>query len=92
MPKFDEWYYTKPDILRTLKKGTINNERDFLKQIDNRFTQYYRPLRSCVNKLRKLMFPNGQRRAKEDVSVFSQMKSILQSAQLDPAVICSEST
>lgn len=92
VPKFDEWNYADTEILGDLKKGIVTDERDFLKTVDKYFTPYYKPLRSSVNNLREVMFPKGQRRVKQDVRVFSRMKTILQSAQLDPAVIGSEST
>ncbi|KAH7119563.1 hypothetical protein B0J11DRAFT_534071, partial [Dendryphion nanum] len=39
--------------LAELKKGLISDERDFLDTVNAKFTPYYMPLGSCVNRLRR---------------------------------------
>ncbi|KAH7143371.1 hypothetical protein DER46DRAFT_459089, partial [Fusarium sp. MPI-SDFR-AT-0072] len=43
------------------KTGVISNEGDFRRIIDRNFTSYYQPLIPWINRLRKVVFPNGGR-------------------------------
>ncbi|KAJ8067854.1 hypothetical protein OCU04_003445 [Sclerotinia nivalis] len=71
------WNYGSYDSLAFIKTGMINSEEDFLKYAKLYFTPYYQPLVRCVNKLRRVVFPNGQRWKNEDPDLYSSMTKIL---------------
>ena len=47
--------------LAGFKKAVINDNRDFTQNADRDFIDYYKPLIPWVDKLRKVVFPNGKR-------------------------------
>ena len=59
--KFEKWNYIDTEELAGIKKGIVDNEGDFIMEITERFTPYYQPLILWVNRLRKVVFPNGSR-------------------------------
>lgn len=79
--RFDKWNYVDTEELAAIKKGLISDEADFIRTANVYFTEYYQPLIPCINKLRKAVFPNGRRWAKEDIGLYDQMKGILRTAQ-----------
>jgi hypothetical protein len=83
---FDTWNYVDTKVLADIKKGMINTEGDFLKRAEEDFTTYYQPLIPWVNRLRKAVFPAGQRWTKPDLRLYFDMKEILQAAQKDDKV------
>lgn len=85
--KFESWNYEHITKLADIKKGTIADEGDFLETIEENFTLYYQPLIPWVNRLRKVVFPDGGRRKKEDRELYSRMKDILREARKDPKVV-----
>jgi Fungal protein kinase len=87
VPKFEKWNYMDTEELAKIKKGTVVNEGDFIKEITEKFTSYYQPLIPWVNKLRRVVFPNVGRWHKEDLTLYSQMKEILREAREDPNVL-----
>jgi hypothetical protein len=52
--------------------------------VDENFTPYYESLVPWLNRLRKVVFPNGGRWEEEDRGLYSWMKDILREAQKDP--------
>ncbi|GAB0139235.1 hypothetical protein EsDP_00007448 [Epichloe bromicola] len=84
--KFDQWNYLDVATLANQKKGQIDDEADFIQATKDNFTQYYQPLIPWVNKLRRVVFPNGGRWKTEDESLYTKMKKILREAQEDPEV------
>ena len=52
--------------LAKMKKGEVDNKRDFLRSADDNFSPYYQPLIPWVNRLRKVVFPGGGRRKGKD--------------------------
>ncbi|KAK5652988.1 hypothetical protein OQA88_9468 [Cercophora sp. LCS_1] len=84
--EFDKWNYVDTEELAILKKGEVDNERDFIKRAGKNFTTYYQPLIPWVNRLRKAVFPNGGRWEREDGGLYVRMRQILQEAQEDPKV------
>src|SRR5256885_454244 len=64
VPKFEKWNYIDTEELAEIKKGTVVNEGDFIKNITENFSPYYHPLIPWVNRLRKVVFPEGKRREK----------------------------
>ncbi|CAD6441533.1 90362bc5-0d07-46b3-b5a5-cb30ce7966c1 [Sclerotinia trifoliorum] len=73
----ENWNYGTDDFLAILKAGTIANEQDFLERATDQFTPYYQPLVRCVNKLRRVVFPNNERWVNEDPDLYSKMRKIL---------------
>ncbi|EFR00247.1 FunK1 protein kinase [Nannizzia gypsea CBS 118893] len=52
---------TSSTELANVKKGLISDEEDILRTAADNFTPYYESLAPCVNRLRRLVFPDGQR-------------------------------
>jgi len=80
----EEWNYTDTKELAELKKGIVADEGDFLTTAGDIFTPFYRFLIRWVNRLRKLVFPNGGRWKEEDPMLYFEMKKILDEAQKNP--------
>lgn len=83
VPRFDKWNYADTEELAEIKKGTVVHEGDFLKMAGDHFTPYYKPLIPWVNKLRRLVFPNGERWGKDDPKLYSRMREVLRKATDD---------
>jgi hypothetical protein len=81
--RFDKWNFVDTEELAGMKKGEISDEADFVRSANEYFTDYYRPLVPYINTLRKAVFPNGRRWAKEDIGLYDRMKEILRDAQQD---------
>ncbi|KAJ5895509.1 hypothetical protein N7495_007200 [Penicillium taxi] len=86
-PKFDKWNFTDAEELAFVKTGMICNEGDFLRIAEANFTSYYHPLITCINKLRKAVFPHGRRWVKESEKLYAKMRKILLEAKKDPTVL-----
>ncbi|PLN76227.1 hypothetical protein BDW42DRAFT_188799 [Aspergillus taichungensis] len=56
--------------LAELKKGTVAHERDFIHMTEH-FADFYKPLKPWVNRLRKIVFPNGGRWEEEGMELYS---------------------
>ncbi len=69
------------------KVGTIGDESIFLKIAEEYFTSYYQTLIPSVNRLRRKVFPNGERWKRMDPALYSSMKAILREALKDPKVM-----
>ena len=87
MAKYDEWNYADMIDLSERKKGVVLDERNFIEAANNNFTPYYNPMVPWVNRLRKVVFPNGRRRETEDSGLYAQMREILGEARKDPKVL-----
>ena len=85
--RFDKWNLGGMKELAEVKKGTVNDEEDFLETAEDNFSLYYQPLVPWVNRLRKVVFPGGRRRKAKDEKLSSQMMDILQEAIKDPKVL-----
>ena len=81
VPRYEKWKYMDMVELAVMKRGEISGETDFLEAAQEHFTPYYQPLIRCVNKLRKVVFPNGLRWEKPNPSLFFDMKETLQVAR-----------
>ncbi|KAK4132071.1 hypothetical protein BT67DRAFT_451324 [Trichocladium antarcticum] len=69
-------------FIHDLDKGkVISNEGDFIKVAEENFTLYYKPMVPWVNKLRKVVFPNGRRWEREDSTLYARMRGILKEAR-----------
>ncbi|KAF5133789.1 hypothetical protein E5D57_004416 [Metarhizium anisopliae] len=84
--RFEKWNYVEMTELAELKKGQVSHEQDFIKTTSEYFTTLYTPLIPWVNKLRKVVFPNGRRWEMEDARLYLRMKNVLRDAITDPTV------
>lgn len=87
VPRFEKWNYADTEELAKLKKGEVNDERDFFKTVEVNFTTYYQPFIPCINRLRKVVFPDGRRWKKPDPGLYFEMKQILRAAQRELKVL-----
>ncbi|KAF2468324.1 uncharacterized protein BDR25DRAFT_335443 [Lindgomyces ingoldianus] len=76
--KFEAWNFESTENLAKIKKGSVDEEDKFTKEVEENVTTYCTPLIPCVQELRKVVFPEGKRWLKEDRQLYSRMKSILQ--------------
>ena len=81
VPRFDKWNYLDAEELADSKKGVVVDERDFLKTAQTNFTSYYQSLIPHVNRLRRKVFPNGERWRDPSPQLYLDMKGILRTAQ-----------
>ena len=82
--EFECWNYENSKKLADLKKGLISDETDFKNNVQEKFTTYYGPLATYVNRLRRKVFPNGARwRGDPNPKLYLEMKEILRAAQDD---------
>ncbi|EEH33159.1 hypothetical protein PAAG_04212 [Paracoccidioides lutzii Pb01] len=79
--RFEEWNYVSTEKLADEKKGVISDEGDFLRILKDNFTPYYQSLIPCVNRLRRLVFPDGGRWKKSNFNLPRNMIETLQDAQ-----------
>ncbi|KAI0977456.1 hypothetical protein F4678DRAFT_413137 [Xylaria arbuscula] len=83
---FTKWNEVDTMTLADLKKAVIDDDRDFIPKADRYFTDYYKPLIPWVDKLRRVVFPDGRRWQQADETLYLQMTQILNDAQNDPQV------
>jgi hypothetical protein len=79
--EFECWNFESDGKLAGSKKSVIDDERDFLKIAHTSFTLYYQSLIPYVNRLRRKVFPNGERWRTPNVQLYGDMKHILRLAQ-----------
>ena len=84
---FESWNYEDDNKLVQLKIGTVGVESVFLRFAGQNFTSYYQPLIPWVNRLRRVMFPDGNIWQMTDKELYPQMRQILCDAQKDPKVV-----
>lgn len=89
--EFESWNYESDNKLVRSKKGVIDDEEDFLNTANENFTPYYQSLIPWVNRLRRKVFPNGERWKKEDLDLYIKMKETLREARKDPKVLGTDS-
>jgi len=81
--EFESWNYESDNKLVGSKKGVISDEEDFLNSARVNFTPHYKPLIPCVNRLRRKVFPNGERWKKPELGLYESMTDILRQARKD---------
>jgi hypothetical protein len=79
--EFESWNYESDNKLVRSKVGTIGDESIFLKIAEDNFTLYYQPLIPLVNRLRRKVFPNGEKWKKPDLELYSSITEILRSQE-----------
>ncbi|XP_044721135.1 uncharacterized protein HRG_06132 [Hirsutella rhossiliensis] len=85
--EFESWNYQSDNQLVRSKKGVIDDEDDFLRTSEEVFTPYYQALIPWVNRLRRKVFPNGERWKKPAPELYRTMKDIIREAQKDKKVL-----
>ncbi|KFG81455.1 serine/threonine-protein kinase Sgk2 [Metarhizium anisopliae] len=83
VPRFERWNYVDTEELASSKKGLIDDEEDFVKIAEENFTKYYQPLIIRVNRLRRKVFPNGERWKRPNPELYSWMRDILHEVEAD---------
>jgi hypothetical protein len=79
--RLESWNYLNAKDLAGVKKGFIDDEPDFLETAEELFTPYYRPMISCVNSLRRKVFPNNKRWRHPSPQLYFDMKEVLREAR-----------
>ncbi|VBB79756.1 Putative protein of unknown function [Podospora comata] len=87
LTEFDNWNYEGDDKLADLKKGHVSDEGDFINRAKKKFTPYYQLLVPWVNRLRRKVFPSGERWKKPQPNLYFEMRKILSEARKDPNVV-----
>ena len=77
---YDSWNYEPTQKLAEIKKGKVDEEDKFTKEVEEEFTTQCKQLIPCVQELRKVVFPGGKRWLKEDRQLYSRMTSVLEQA------------
>ncbi|OJD14653.1 hypothetical protein ACJ73_09058 [Blastomyces percursus] len=85
--EFEKWNYMNTGELARAKKGVVSDESDFLRLAEDYFTPYYQSLIPCVNRLRRLVFPDGGRWKKPNFNLSRNMIDTLQDAQDNPNAV-----
>ncbi|GKZ54720.1 hypothetical protein AnigIFM49718_010539 [Aspergillus niger] len=73
---YEKWNFMTMDNLAEFKKGIVSHEGDFLSRTES-FTEFYQPLKPWVDRLRKIVFPDGVRWEKEDMGLYTRMRALL---------------
>ena len=87
VPQFDKWNYVDMGELAILKLGTVSDEGIFRKTATEYFTEYYKSLIPWLNRLRRVVFPDGGRWKREDKELYYQIKEVLREATTDKEVL-----
>ena len=85
--KFEKWNYLDTEELATSKLGTVSDEDIFLEIVSQNFTSYHQPLVPWMNRLRRIVFPNGRLRKEPDKGLAARMRKLLGEAQQDSNVL-----
>jgi hypothetical protein len=81
--EYEFWNYKDTKELAKIKAGAVLEQDKFDKEVNGNFTAYCKPLITCIQELRKVVFPEGKRWLTEDRQVYSRMKSVLEKARKD---------
>jgi hypothetical protein len=84
--RFEKWWYMDNEELIDAKQEVVHDEDEFLRIAEENFTTYHKPLTPCLNRLRKAVFPRGEKRNGSDMRLYHDMQEILGEAQTDPRV------
>ncbi|KAF2189865.1 hypothetical protein K469DRAFT_701152 [Zopfia rhizophila CBS 207.26] len=57
---YESWNYKDTKELAEIKTGKVLKEDKFNLEVNKNFTLYCKPLVSCIQQLRRVMFPNGK--------------------------------
>ncbi len=68
----------------------MSNKVIFNKTITENFTEYYKPLVTWLNRLRRVVFLEGRKWKSEDGELYTWIKEIIHEAQKHPEVLADE--
>ncbi|KLU90586.1 hypothetical protein MAPG_10438 [Magnaporthiopsis poae ATCC 64411] len=92
LPKYHHMnYVVTMESSACQNKGQVIDERDFIRYAEERFTPHCQPLVPWVNRLRRVVFPNGRRWETEDVGLYAWMRDVIGRARKDPKVLAEDS-
>lgn len=77
VPRFDKWNYVDTEELAGMKLGVVATETIFMRTISDYFTPFYTPLIGLLNRLRKVVFPDGEPWKREDERLYNRMRELL---------------
>ncbi|KAH7053440.1 hypothetical protein B0J12DRAFT_698622 [Macrophomina phaseolina] len=80
--EYDSWNSKDTKELAELKSGKVLEEEEFENEVKQNFTEYCKPLVTCVQELRKVVFPGDRRRKNENETLYSQMMDVLEKARV----------
>lgn len=83
---FEKWWYMDKEELVRAKQEIVRDEDDFLKTATENFTIYHQPLIPWLNRLRKMVFPEGLTWDAPNKRLYDDMRETLEEAQADPIV------
>ena len=78
---YDGWNYHAVEDLADLKYAAVSSHSTFSRHTA-RFTEYFKPLATWMESLRKVVFPNGQPWETVDEELYSRMTGLLDHARL----------
>ncbi|KAL7897405.1 serine/threonine-protein kinase Sgk2 [Trichoderma sp. TUCIM 5745] len=87
VPRFNKWNYLDTDELADVKHGAVADESMFIRTITMNFTPYYQPLIPWINRLRKVVFPNGHMWKRKDAGLYARLREVIGEARKDPKVL-----
>ena len=79
--EYESWNFKDMKELAEIKKGKVDEEDKFDKEVNDNCTAYCRSLIPCIQELRKVVFPEGKRWLREERQLYSQMKLVLEKAK-----------
>lgn len=85
--RFERCNYMDTEDLAGAKQAVTVEEVDYLRTAKEHFTPYYQSFIPCVNRLRRLIFPDGKRWKKPNPNLGRDMINILQDARNCPDVV-----
>lgn len=72
--EYESWNYMGTNELAEIKKGKVDEEDKFTKEVKKNFTAHCKPLIPCIQELRKVAFPGRKRWLREHRQLYTQMK------------------
>ncbi|KPM39101.1 hypothetical protein AK830_g7452 [Neonectria ditissima] len=83
VPRFDKWNYADTEDLAGLKMVVVSGEDIYRKTAMEFFTDYYKTLIPAVDRLRRVVFPQGVRWKREVNYLHASMRANLRTAWED---------
>ncbi|OTA05751.1 hypothetical protein A9Z42_0064620 [Trichoderma parareesei] len=74
---FDEWNFMRDRNLAGAKLAIIYDSESFRDEAESSFTPFYAPLIPLMDRLRAVVFPNGQPQRQPDEGLYSAMSNVL---------------
>ncbi|EGR51502.1 uncharacterized protein TRIREDRAFT_104463 [Trichoderma reesei QM6a] len=74
---FDEWNFMRDRNLAGAKLAIIYDFESFRDEAESSFTPFYAPLIPLMDRLRAVVFPNGQPQRQPDEGLYSAMSNVL---------------